>query len=235
MSNHFFCVRIGYIHHHKGEYDEALEVNQECLRLRREANGNIDEDVASTLTHIALVLLKMERHYDIALEVLSEAYKIRLALKETTDIRNLAFTLYNIALVYHHRGEHEEALKFYLETERIEKSALGNDRRDLSITYYNLGQIYYQRGELELALTKFREALKIEKDCFGSDDPTCARTLNEIGNVELQLGNLPAVMECYGEAMRIYRKAGIADDRLVVYAQKLWRWELVQPPAAPVA
>ena len=85
--------------------------------------GDVDEDVAATLTHIALVLLKMEMH-DMALEVLTEAYRIRMALSKT-ESREIAFTLYNIALIYHHQGNHEQALVFYLETSRVEKAALG--------------------------------------------------------------------------------------------------------------
>ncbi len=224
---------IGYIHHQMEDFEKALEVNQDCLRLRREAKGDMDEDVASTLTHIALVLLKLERH-DIALEVLTEAYRIRKEISKPNS-RDLAFTLYNIALIYHHRGSHEQALAFYLATAEVEKDALGKAHRDLSITYYNIGQIYYQRGEMELALQKFDEALEIERQCFGPEHPTCARTLNEIGNIQLQLGNLEEMMKCYTTALRIYRDAGMHSERVVVYGLKLWRFDIVQPAAAPCA
>ena len=121
---------IGYVKHQQGDYAGAMEVNQECLRLRRDVKGDVDEEVASTLTHIALVLLKMDLH-DMALEVLTEAYRIRTALSPTKENREIAFTLYNIALIYHHQGSHERALAFYLETARVEKSALGTAHRDL--------------------------------------------------------------------------------------------------------
>jgi tetratricopeptide (TPR) repeat protein len=235
VSHYYFPLLSdsGYIRHQKGDYDGALEINQECLRLRRETKGDMDEDVAATLTHIALVLLKMERH-DIALEVLTEAYRIRKVICKPST-RDLAFTLYNIALIHHHQGSHEQALAFYLETARVEKAALGQAHKDLSITYYNIGQIYYQRGEMKAAIQKFRQALEIEKKCFGAEHPTCARTLNEIGNIELQVGNIEEVMTCYTEALRIYNKAGMDDDRLVVYGVRLWRFGLVQPEAAAMA
>jgi tetratricopeptide (TPR) repeat protein len=226
---------IGYVRHQIGDYPGAMEVNQECLRIRRDIKGDNDEEVASTLTHIALVLLKMEMH-DMALGVLTEAYRIRMANNvATTENRDVAFTLYNIALIYHHQGAHEEALRFYRETARVEHRALGGAHRDLSITYYNIGQIYYQRGEMELAISHFEQALSIELQCFGRNHPTCARTLNEIGNIELQRGNLPGVMRNYTEACRIYRASGLSEDQLVIYGRSLWRFELVQPNAAPVA
>lgn len=234
LANTLSC--IGYIRHQKGDYSGAMEANQECLQIRRECKGDTDEDVASTLTHIALVLLKMDMH-DMALEVLSEAYRIRVNISKSTntECRDVAFTLYNIAIIHHHQGNHEQALLYYLETARVEKATLGQAHRDLSITYYNIGQIYYQRGEMELAVTNFREALKIERECFGVNHPTCARTLNEIGNIQLQLGNIEDVMKCYTESLRIYRMAGLPDDHLVIYGTSLWRLELVHPSAAPVA
>jgi tetratricopeptide (TPR) repeat protein len=217
---------IGYVRHQKGDYQGAMEVNQECLRIRREFKGDIDEEVASTLTHIALVLLKMDMH-DMALGVLTEAYHIRTSLSKTEN-RDIAFTLYNIAP----QGSHEQALVFYRETARVEKAALGQAHRDLSITYYNIGQIYYQRGEMELAIDSFKEALSIERKCFGGSHPTCARTLNEIGNIELQSGNVEQVMECYAAALRICREADVSDDHLVIYGRSLWRFEIIQPAAA---
>ena len=83
----------------------------------------------------------MER-YDIARDVLTEAYRIRKVISKP-DTRDLAFTLYNMTLIYHHQGSHALEMAFYLETARVDKAALGQAHRDLSITYYNIGQIYY--------------------------------------------------------------------------------------------
>lgn len=236
---------IGYVRHQKGDYQRAMDVNQECLRIRREIKGDVDEEVASTLTHIALVLLKLESH-DMALQVLSEAYRIRSLLSngrssgantEAKPTRDIAFTLYNIALIHHQQGSHEQALQFYLETARVEKAALGEAHRDLSITAYNIAQVYYQRGDMDLAVDYFTEALRIERLCFGPDHVTCARTLNEIGNIELQRGNLDAMLGCYTQALRIYRHhhGAVGDEHLVIYGRSLWRFEVVQPAAAGMA
>lgn len=97
---------------------------------------------------------------DVALGVLEEAYRIRVALK--SDNKDMAFLLYQMGLIHHTSGSHDIALKFYLETARMEKQTLGLTHRDLSITYYNLAQIYFQRGDMDLALTNFSEALEIE-------------------------------------------------------------------------
>ena len=225
---------IGYVRHLNGDYPGALDANQECLSLRREEKGDIDEDVAATLTHIALIVLKVESSQKMALELLTESYRIRKMLNSTEN-RDIAFTLYNIALIFHHQSLHDEALLYYNETARIERAALGGTHRDLSITYYNIAQIHYQRGDMELALTNFHEALKIEREHFGPNHPTVARTLNEIGNLRLLEGNLSEMMKYYADALRIYRKAGVGEDQLIVYGRKLWRFELVHPPAAGAA
>lgn len=226
---------IGYTKQHMEDLAGALEANQQCLRLRREVYGDTHEEVASTLTHTGLVLLKLERH-DLALQVFTEAYRIRKSLPDgDCDTSNFAFTIYNIALIHHHMGSHDLALRYYLATAEVEKKGLGMAHRDLSITYYNIGQIYYQRGEMGLALEKFHEALEIERECYGANHPTCARTLNEIGNIEMQRGNLDTMMGCYTEALRIYKEAGMVDETVLVYGLRLWRFDLVHPEAAPVA
>eukprot|EP00934_Nitzschia_sp_Nitz4_P003003 Nitzschia sp. Nitz4//scaffold64_size103689//57495//59636//NITZ4_004437-RA/size103689-processed-gene-0.189-mRNA-1//-1//CDS//3329556133//2993//frame0 len=222
---------IAYIHHQKGEFDEALEINQECLRLRRDAFGDMDGEVASTLTQIALILVRVKRH-QMALEVFAEASRIRR--ERNGEERDLAFCLYNIALIYHQQGLHEVAMKYYLQTASVEQEALGEGHPDLGITFYNIGQLYYQRGEMELAKAKFHMALNIER---GNKEQrtACARTLNEIGNIALQLGRIDEVMHAYSEALRIYRSECMDDDNLVVYGLKLWRFELVHPVAAASA
>ena len=225
---------IGYVRHQHGDYHGALEVNQECLSIRREAKGDQDEDVAQSLVHIALVLIKMDAA-KMALELLTEAYRIRRSLDNPGQQQSEAFILYNIALIYQHQGSHETALRYYLETARVEKEALGEGHRDLSITKFNIAQCFYSLGYLGLAVKQFHEALVIERSHFGSKHPTCARTLNEIGNIELQRGNLEGMMACYSEALAIYREAGIRDDQLVVFGRNLWRFEVVHPRAAGAA
>ncbi len=223
---------IGFAKQQLKDFEGALDANQDCLRLRREALGDTHADVASTLTHIALLLLGLQRE-DLALKLFIEAYRILKTLP-SGDTAGLAFTTYNIAHIYHHQGSHDDALKFYLATAEIEKG-LGIARLDLSITYYNTGQLLCQRGELELALTKFHEALAIEREYYGAKHPTCARTLNEIGNIEMQLGNLDGMMKCYAEALRIYREAKMAEESVVVHCLELWRFDMVHPGAASAA
>jgi len=243
---------IGYVLHQSGDHSGSLEAYQDCLRIRREAaaragGANSEEsssEIAATLTHIALVLLKKDMQ-DMALEVLLESYRIRKVVQERSAGsgeegykgmgRDLAFTLYNIAVIHHHRGMYEYALAYYRETARVERSSLGTDHRDLGITLYNMGQIYYQTGEYESALRHYRKALRIERESFGDDHPTCARTWNEIGNIELQRGNAGPMMEAFSEAARIYRKAGMSDDCLVVYGKSLYGFEVVHPNAAGAA
>lgn len=158
VSHTYICTYFipGYVLHQKGDYSQALQVNQESLQIRRDVlgdDGDIHPDVAASLTHIGLVLLKLELH-DVALGALHEAYRIRRQLMDResdsgtdtdtetttttprTDPKDLAFLLYNIALIYHQQGAHEQALVFYQETSRVERETLGQAHRDLSITFY---------------------------------------------------------------------------------------------------
>ena len=251
------------IYHQQGKYDQALEVNQECLGLWREIkvaaakdgscvnhdddnddeDDSTDESIASTLFYTALDLVKLDRT-TMALDCMLESYRIRKSLGNG-DTHELASVTYNIALLHHRQGSHEPALFYYQETARIEQALLGNSHRDLSITLYNLGQIYYLRGDLESSLQHFRRALSMEQVCCGKNHSTCARTWMEIGNIELQLGNVDGLMEAFSEALRIYQQGDgtmttmttttVEVDRFAVYGLELWRFETVQPAAASAA
>lgn len=224
---------IASLYQEKGDYEKALEISQECLMLRKQLKGDSDSSVASLLTQIALVLLKIEK-YDIAVGALMEAYRIRKTL-QSKDEREIAYTMYNIALIYHHQGSHDMALLYYRETARLEEGMVGDDNRDLAVTFFNIGQIYYQKGDLQLAVKNLEKALRIEQRCYGANHPSCARTLNEIGNMELQGGNLEAMMNAYARALLIFRGAGMDDDNLVIIGVDLWRFSMIQPAVAAAA
>ena len=264
---------IGLLKDRMGDFAGALEAHRDCLQRYRAVHGDSHEDVAVTLTHIALVSLQLyekdgrrhgrngsehaqqqqqrvTNHQDSALEAFLEAYRVRRTLEETrgqqqvhdslVNARGIAFCLYNIGLLYHQRGQHHDALCCYRETARIEESHLGTQHPDLATTYSQMGQIHYQRGDTDLAQTTFQRVLQISttnSSDNSQEDKTIglARTLNELGNLALQRGDAADMVQCFSRALRIYRDAGHDDHELVICGAKVYRFDLVQPPAAACA
>lgn len=226
-------MHVGFNKQQLGDIDGAFDALQECLRLRRESLGNCHEDVAAVLTDTAVLLMETDKR-GIALSLLDEAYRIKKALS-SEKTRDLAYILYNIALIYHREGDIQKSLRFYLETLDAEQVVLEDNHCDLSITHFNIGQIYNECNEQSMAIEHFKRALEIERRCFGNEHPTIARTLNQIGNVELAMGNLSASMQSYSESLRIYRGAGLESNQLTVQGDKLWRFDTIHPKAAATA
>jgi len=226
-------MHIGYNKQQLGDIDGAFDALQECLRLRRESLGDWHEDVSAVLTDTAVLLMETEKR-GIALSLLDEAYRIKKKALSGEKTKDLAYILYNIAMIHHREGDMQQSLRFYRETLAVEELVLGKDHCDLSITHFNIGQIYHECNEASMAIDHFKKALEIEQKFYGNQHPTVARTLNQIGNVELERGNIGGVMQCYVACLRIYRDAGL-ENQLNVHGGKLWRFDTVHPKAAASA
>jgi tetratricopeptide (TPR) repeat protein len=54
-------------------------------------------------------------------------------------------------------------MRFYRETLRVEREALGANHGDVVLTMQHIGQVHQQRGELNQAINYFEEALRIQR------------------------------------------------------------------------
>jgi tetratricopeptide (TPR) repeat protein len=225
---------IGIIYHMTENYEESMDIMQECLQIRRDALGENHESIANCLTHIALCLLRLSK-FSMCLDVLSEVYRVRMVLKGSEMNRETAFTIYNIGLIHHHQGDAESALIYYLRAEYIETKVLGPTHHDVAITLFNIAQILYRCGDLDRSLSYYQRSLDIERESLGEADIACARTLLEMGNIELLRGNVHAVMYYFPQSFRIYSSNEQDFTLLRLHGIALWRFEVVCPPAAASA
>jgi tetratricopeptide (TPR) repeat protein len=142
---------------------------------------------------------------------------------------------YNIATIFLEIGEDEEAMKYYRETLRVERLALGHDHHDVVLTLQHMGHVHQQRGDLDEALSYYREALVIERKKKGDDDVAVAKVLNLIGNIHMQRAEIKEVMVCYSEATRIYMKCGQPVENLVIGGYNFYALSKLHPECAPIA
>jgi tetratricopeptide (TPR) repeat protein len=129
-------------------------------------------------------------------------------------------------------GEDEEAMRFYKETLRVERHALGPDHHDVVLTLQHMGQVHQQRGELDQALGYFSEALAIERKKNGDDHMSVAKVLNLIGNIHLQRAETSEMMKCYVESSRIYKKHGHPQETLVIAGYNFYALSKNHPECA---
>jgi hypothetical protein len=126
------------------------------------------------LTHIALVLLKMDMR-DMALR--GTEMSVRLSAKRTATCLHSQY-----ALIYHHQGT---TSKLYVLPDGTVEKAMGQAWRPQRL-HTNVARF---KRWMELAVDSFK-ALSINTASAGESHPTCARTLNEIGSHGVLCGYL---------------------------------------------
>ena len=225
---------IGLMLYHLNRYDEAFEIYQESLQIRRDHySSDKNADVASSLNAIGLVLFK-KGMYDLCTRCFNECLEIRRKILGP-DHKETAMIWYNLASVSVETGDDETALKHYEEALRIERATLGDHHPDIVLTMVHLGQVKQQLGLLREAIADFAEAIRLHRSQNREDGLWEARIYNFIGNCFLQAGAVPKMMEAFSAASRILLSLGCTDEPLAIKGYNLYGLTRLHPEAAPMA
>ena len=118
--------------------------------------------------------------------------------------RDLALCYNEIGLIYDARGEYDEALEYYRQSEEISKE--GGDRAGLAPIYNNIGEIYRARGEYDEALEYYRQSEEIRKEV--GDRAGLGTTYNNIGLIYRARGEYDEALEYYRQSEEIKKEVG---------------------------
>jgi tetratricopeptide (TPR) repeat protein len=138
-----------------------------------------------------------------AIELFTESLQLRQKILGN-DHHDMAFVMYNIALVYQQQREYEKSIHFFNETLRTERITSGERHKDVCMTLFKLGEVNKAAGKLAEALQCFQESLEIERGLTSNSSPlvrrrhnsqgldiaAMVRTLKEIGNIHLTPQNI---------------------------------------------
>jgi len=89
----------------------------------------------------------------------------------------------NIAEIYTHLGDDENAFKYLQHALDIRLKGTVSTHTDIAAIYNNLGHIYQRRNE-------FKKALEIDTQTFDDNHKSLALSHNNIGNIYQQINDL---------------------------------------------
>mmetsp|Transcript_37605 Transcript_37605/g.55394 ORF Transcript_37605/g.55394 Transcript_37605/m.55394 type:complete len:691 (+) Transcript_37605:145-2217(+) len=224
--------KIGFIQRHNGGISEYLDLADYLSKSGKDVRESY-LGVAKSFNDIAVAHFK-KGTAEVAFEYFKESLMIRKAIMGHEDY-DLAFTLYNIALIQKKKKDYLKALESCWEALRVGKAVLGKDHPFLSMTFVAIGDIFQQQGNLRDALENFQEALRIGINAFGNNHVLIANMLREIGNVHLRLGHTFEMMKAFTEASRIYRRIGLSTENIKVAEQNLDILAISYPESAAAA
>jgi serine/threonine protein kinase/Flp pilus assembly protein TadD len=189
---------MGRVYTNLGEYEQAEQLLERALRLRRSLHGDRDPKVAESLDHLA-ELLRRRGEYTRADTLLGEALAI---LRDTVDAAHpaLARTLWNRGKLMSRLGRPDAAEAMHREVLWLSDSGLDPENPVVAENMISLAAVLRSAGRLEEAEAYAREALSLHRRARGPDHPDVAEAMVQLGDLLVMLGD-------FGEAESLFREA----------------------------
>lgn len=155
VDESFALSNMGLVLKDMGEYDRALEVMYETLRLRESNPKFSKKDVSSILLNIGYVLDVLKRS-DEALGYYRRALQLKM---QDGDSLGMARVYSNMAVIHKNRKEYETALVYIDSSNQIYTKAGLPD--EFYVNYTNMGSIYKRMGDALQGELYYKKALDI--------------------------------------------------------------------------
>ena len=189
---------LGNIAQERGQHDEAKELYEESLRIRREIG--YEYGIATSLNNLALVASHLGR-YDEAEELHRQSLEMK---REMGDRLGVANSLYNLGGVAYAQGRFDETARVNQESLEIMREI--GDRGGIGVTLMALGIVAARQGRSEEAEELYRESLRIHREI--GDRKCIAISLNNLGSVAQDHGRYEEARSLFQESLEIKREIG---------------------------
>jgi|WetSurMetagenome_2_1015567.scaffolds.fasta_scaffold11555_4 tetratricopeptide (TPR) repeat protein len=192
---------MGYFFEKIGDYQSALLLLKETLKITKEVLGSKHPNYATSLNNLASLYKTIGEH-EKALSLHEEGLNV---IKEVLGTRHpsYAVSLDNLASLYKTMGNYEQALPLFKEVKNILKETLGTQHPDYATSLNNLAGLFYSIGNNEKALFFYKKSLKIRIEILGSQHPDYAISLNNIASLYKSKEEYDKTLPLFAESLRI--------------------------------
>jgi tetratricopeptide (TPR) repeat protein len=181
---------IGFLYYNQNNIDKAIEYFNKALLV---AKSKSVKDEANALNSLGTAFRRKGENGK-AKEYFVKALSV---LKETQENKILAKTYQNLGLVNFESGEYENAIKMYIEAEKL-RNIIG-DLKGQGIALNNIGNVYYSWGKYETAISYYQKAIKIfENINYVNGIASCH---SNIGMIYIKMKNLVSAKEYLEKAL----------------------------------
>ncbi len=195
---------LGDIYRKLSLYEEADELVEEGLDLRRTMYGPDDLRVAESLNALGSVR-QARGDLESAEVVYSEALRIRVANLGDSDPL-VADVVNNLGILARSTGEFSRADSLHRQALAIREAAFGPDHIDVAVSLKNLALTLHSMGRLEDAIPLYRRSLDMQVRITGELHPEVGTTLNSLASALLSMGAYEEAEELYRRALAIQRQ-----------------------------
>ena len=196
---------LGLMLYDKGDYDQAVRLLQDSMRMYRALLGDKNPEIAVLLNNIANVL-----HDQGDLAGAEAAYRQSLAMRREllgNEHPLVAQTLNNLAFVYYDRGNVGAALDAERESLAIYRKVFPGDNPDVARIMNRLGYWLTETQDYAGAKTTLDEALAMRRRLFGDSHLEIASSLLHVGIFQVATGQYRDAVASAQTAEQIFTKS----------------------------
>jgi tetratricopeptide (TPR) repeat protein len=213
---------MGLLQHQQANYSSAFDLLMQALKVQHALYGPDAEtaEIAATLSSLGLVLYH-QGAYDLSTRCYSDALRMQRHVFGPDHCEN-AMLSYNLATICLRCGDEDNAIEYYKETIRIERTTLihgvdGGAAQTAVLFVLHLGHLatlYQRRGDFDSAIAHLTEALAFEQKQLEKAQAasmpadishynfTVGQLHNVLGNLYLQTGQVALMMTHFIAAFR---------------------------------
>jgi eukaryotic-like serine/threonine-protein kinase len=193
---------LGRVLQDRGDYDHAITVVEEALRMR-EAVDTLSPELAASINQLSNSHF-YAGHYATADSLSHRSLEMhRTLFGEGHPL--VADNLLDLGAIQYEYGQYEEAERLYRQALDINRRWYGNDHFETASNLTLLGRALVRQERYDEAADVLKEALAIQERVYGAVHPQVASTLNELASVALSRKQFDDAEAAYRRMLGIYR------------------------------
>ena len=201
----------GFVRSKLGDYDRALMLLWDALRIRKIASEPLK--ISATLRLLADLHFSKEENMHAALFYEECARHLK---EHDMEDPHLPLVLIDLARTKDRLGDYTESMNFFEEALNIFEHSMDYDDDRIASLQYEMGVLAFQMGDRDRGEECFRQFIRIRKSKGSSMDEGVANALFVLGSLHWATKKKEKAHECWVEALDIFEGLGrTADDPYV--------------------
>jgi len=189
------------MHKLKGDFDKALEYDQNALLINLKVFGQVHPECAKNYKSIG-VTYKNKGDFDKALEYYQKALKIGLQIYGEKG--GFVGSYYqSVGIAYYFKKDYDRALQYYNHALRIYQLTYGDQHPFISLIHNNIAYLYADINNVKKALEYHNKALKLRLEKYGVNHYYVASSYNNIGLLHFKEKEYGKALDYYEKALKI--------------------------------
>ena len=192
-----------------GQYDKALALNEQTLKLRRIKLGEDHLDTLASMNNLAITYNSLGQN-DKTLVLYEQILKLQRA-KFGEGHPSTLTSMNSLANTYVALGQFDKALALNEQTLKLRRIKLGEDHPDTLVSMDRMAVTYNSSGQSDKALALQERTLQLMRAKLGEDHPNTLGLMSNLAGTYNQLGQFDKAV-ALGERTLQLMRAKLGED-----------------------